>query len=125
MRIGTWNLEGQWSPDHLALLTRENCDVWLLTEVRTEVVIPGMQGHRTADLMGPSKSWAGIFSALDATIEPDPHPATAMADIDGFRFMRVTAPSTTSRCRSTGMSMPLIASPRKPVATDCPITTRT
>ena len=92
MRIGTWNLEGKWSPDHLALLTRQNCDVWLLTEVRAEVAIPGMQGHRTADFMDPGRSWAAILSTLDATLQPDPHPATAMVDIEGFRFMSSVLP---------------------------------
>ena len=32
MRIGTWNLEGKWSPDHEAVLLHLNCDVLLLTE---------------------------------------------------------------------------------------------
>lgn len=92
MRIGTWNLEGRWSPDHLTLLTREDCDVWLLTEVHTRVAVPGMPAHRTGDFMGPDRSWAAIATALDAAAAPDPHPATAMAHIDGFRFMSSVLP---------------------------------
>jgi hypothetical protein len=33
VRIGTWNLEGRWWPDHLHLLEAAGCDLWLLTEV--------------------------------------------------------------------------------------------
>lgn len=92
MRIGTWNLEGKWSPQHLELLLREDCHVWLLTEVHVKTSIPGMQVHRTAELMGPHKSWAAIFSIADATAAPDPHRATATAHIDGFRFMSSVLP---------------------------------
>jgi hypothetical protein len=101
MRIGTWNMEGKWSPDHHALLTREKCDVWLLTEVCTDVAIPGMRAHRTEDFMGHRKNWAGIFSALDFTVEPDPHRATAMARLDEVRFICSILP-----WRSCGSSWP-------------------
>ena len=30
VRIGTWNLEGRWSRDHLDLFIQQDCDVWLL-----------------------------------------------------------------------------------------------
>jgi hypothetical protein len=33
MRIGTWNLKGEWTPRHQKLLDTQDCDVWLLTEV--------------------------------------------------------------------------------------------
>jgi hypothetical protein len=92
VRIGTWNLEGKWSPDHLALMDREHCDVWLLTEVHVDISIPGMQVHRTAELMGPRKTWAAIFSTADVDPKPDPHRATALAHIDGHRFMSSVLP---------------------------------
>lgn len=92
MRIGTWNLEGKWSSDHLALLQGQECDVWLLTEVPTEASIPGMTAHRTAQAMGPRKTWAGIFSSADVITQPDPHPATAMVLCDGFRLMSSVLP---------------------------------
>ena len=92
VRIGTWNLDGKWSPDHLELLTRQGCDAWLLTEVHPKVVIPSMKGHRTADLMGRGKTWAAVFSSEDPVIEHDPHRATAMAYIDGIRFMSSVLP---------------------------------
>lgn len=73
--------------------------MWLLTEVHPEVAIPGMKGHRTADLMNPRKTWAAIFSTDDTAIEPDPHRATVMACIDGFRVMSSVLP-----WRSCGLS---------------------
>ena len=33
LRIGTWNLEGRWTADHLAFMVDLDCDVWLVTEV--------------------------------------------------------------------------------------------
>lgn len=92
MRIGTWNLEGKWSPRHLALVLDQECDVWLLTEVPHEASIPGMAAHRTAQAMGPRKTWAGIFSSLDVITLPDPHRATAMAHCDGFRLISSVLP---------------------------------
>lgn len=92
VRIGTWNLEGKWSPEHLALLDREACDVWLLTEVHIDAAVPGMQIHRTAELMGPRKTWAAIFSATDTDPQPDPHRATALAHIGGLRLMSSVLP---------------------------------
>jgi hypothetical protein len=101
MRIGTWNLEGKWSPAHLALMDREHCDVWLLTEVHIDASIPGMQVHRTAELMGPRKTWAAIFSTSDLEPQPDPHRATALAHVDGLRLMSSVLP-----WRSCGPSWP-------------------
>ena len=102
VRIGTWNLEGKWSSDHLALLAGENCDAWLLTEVRTDTSIPGMRAHATAELMGPRKTWAAVFSnADDVAPQPDPHRATAMVDVDGCRLMSSVLP-----WRSCGSSWP-------------------
>jgi hypothetical protein len=92
VRVGTWNLEGKWSPDHLALMDREHCDVWLLTEVHVDTSIPDMQIHRTAELMGPRKTWAAILSTAAADPQPDPHRATALAHIDGHRFMSSVLP---------------------------------
>lgn len=92
MRIGTWNMEGKWSPDHLTLLRDQECEVWLLTEVHVEASIPGMTAHRTDALMGPRKNWAAIFSVLDAAAERDPHPATAMVRIDGSRILSSVLP---------------------------------
>lgn len=92
VRIGTWNMDGKWSPDHLALLQREESDVWLLTEVHLQASIPGMQVHRTAELMGRQKTWAAIFSTVDVAASADPHRATALARIDGFGFMTSVLP---------------------------------
>ena len=56
--IGTWNLEGRWSPDHLELLLTQGCDVWLLTEVRDGTVLPGFESHLTSAQMGDRKRWS-------------------------------------------------------------------
>ena len=79
MRVGTWNLEGRWSPDHLELLAAQECDVWLLTEVRHDTSLPGFESHLTTAKMGDAKSWAGVFSRRPLQPLPDPHPASAAA----------------------------------------------
>lgn len=79
MRVGTWNLEGRWSPDHLELLAAQECDVWLLTEVRHETSLPGFECHLTTAKMGDAKSWAGVFSRRPLQPLPDPHAASAAA----------------------------------------------
>jgi hypothetical protein len=107
VRIGTWNLEGRWSPDHLALMDREACDVWLLTEVHIDTAVPGMHVHRTAELMGHRKAWAAIFSTVDIDPQPDPHRATALAQIDGLRLMSSVLP-----WRTCGPSWPGSTWPR-------------
>ena len=38
MRVGTWNLAGKWSDAHKAILVNQDCYVWLLTDVKDEVV---------------------------------------------------------------------------------------
>jgi endonuclease/exonuclease/phosphatase family metal-dependent hydrolase len=108
VRIGVWNLEGKWSPDHLALLERERCDVWLLTEVHVDTVIPGLNGHCTTASMAPRKRWAGVFSTLRVLAEPDPHLATAMAWIEGIRFTSSVLP-----WRACGPSWPGATHPEK------------
>jgi hypothetical protein len=76
VRIGTWTLEGKWSSDHLALLKEQECVVWLLNEVPSEVSIPDTTAHRTSHALCPGKGWAAIFSSRDLTTQMDSHPAT-------------------------------------------------
>lgn len=83
MRVGTWNLEGRWSQDHLALLAALECDVWLLTEVRHDTSLTGFESHLTTARMAERKHWAGVFSRSQIEPLPDPHPASAAADIVG------------------------------------------
>ena len=82
VRVGTWNLEGHWSQDHLGLLAGLECDVWLLTEVRDDTSVPGFGSHFTAARMGERKHWAGVFSRSPIDPLPDPHPAS----VDRSRF---------------------------------------
>lgn len=83
MRIGTWNLAGRWSDRHQRALKAMDCDVLLLTEVSERLALPGMTGHVTLGEMTPKRRWAGIWSRRPMTPRPDPHGATAMAEIDG------------------------------------------
>ena len=82
MRIGTWNLEGKWSPDHEAVLLHLNCDVLLLTEPPVVMEFGEYRSHTTSRLMGPSKYWAAILTTRSMKPVDDPHPASAAAYVD-------------------------------------------
>lgn len=92
MRVGTWNLAGRWSPAHRGLLTVQDCDVWLLTEVRDDVDLPGYQLHLTAGEMAHGRHWAGVFSRSALTALPDPHTASAAGVVDGVAFCSTVLP---------------------------------
>ena len=92
MRIGTWNLAGRWSDRHQEALVSADCKVWLLTEVSDRLTLPGYRGHVTTADMRPKVRWAGVFSRLDVEPLPDPHPASAMARVDGMTFVSSILP---------------------------------
>ncbi|GGR53244.1 hypothetical protein J2S40_001416 [Nocardioides luteus] len=79
-------MAGRWSGAHLAFIEAMNCDVLLLTEVLDAVQIPGMGMHRTARQMAERRAWAAVATARLMHPEPDPHPATALAVIEGIHF---------------------------------------
>jgi hypothetical protein len=84
VRIGTWNLAGRWGTGQRELLLTQDCDVWLLTEVREDVALPGLESHLTTSRMGTRRCWAGIFSRLRLQRLPDPHPASVAASGKGL-----------------------------------------
>ncbi len=92
MRIGTWNLAGRWSDAHLALLLEADCDVWLLTEVNERTSLPGYALHVTQSRMAARRRWAGIASRLPMASLPDPHPASAAAQVGATTFVSSILP---------------------------------
>lgn len=101
VRIGTWNLDGRWSDDHRGFLESLQCDVLLLTEVPDRVELAGMSGHVTVGEMAPGRSWAGVWSRHPLSPLPDPHGASAMAEVMGHRFCASVLP-----WRSCGSGQP-------------------
>jgi hypothetical protein len=81
MRIGTWNLDGRWGDDHQHLLLGADCDVWLLTEVGSDVRLHGYEHHFTESFMSDARHWAGILSREPIQPLPDPHPASVAVTI--------------------------------------------
>ena len=65
-----------------------NCNVWLLTEVSDLVTLDGYTKHQTTEYMDPSrkKRWAAILSRARLEAKVDPHPASALARVDGLQF---------------------------------------
>lgn len=85
-RIGTWNLAGRWSEAHRDFLLGLECDVLLLTEVSERLELVGHHLHRSVQLMAARRRWAAVLSHRELTPLPDPHPASAMAAIDGTTY---------------------------------------
>jgi endonuclease/exonuclease/phosphatase family metal-dependent hydrolase len=85
VRIGTWNLAGRWDARHLHLIDTMACDVLLLTEVSERLDLPGYDVHLGRQLMARKRRWAAIASRLSMSPLPDPHGATAMAELGGLR----------------------------------------
>jgi hypothetical protein len=83
MRIGTWNMDGGWSPAHQAVIKQLDCDLLLLTEPHVALEVTGHRMHSTSRKMGPEKHWAAILTT--GVLEPvdDPHPASAAALVNG------------------------------------------
>lgn len=80
MRIGTWNLDGRWSPRHQRLLAEAECDVWLLTEVPESLALSGGHLVRSDAMLGiGGKSWAAVWSNQPSAKLPPVHPAAAPA----------------------------------------------
>ena len=100
MRIGTWNLAGRWSSGHLELLRRARCEVWLLTEVSEDTALPGYAVHGTSARMASRRRWAAVASRLPAASLPDPHPASAAAQVGGLTFVSSILPWKGASSRS-------------------------
>lgn len=92
MRIGTWNLAGRWSDDHRSLLLEADCDVWLLTEVNERTCLPGYAVHLSAAPMATRRRWAAVASRLPMASIPDPHPASASAQIGARTYVSSVLP---------------------------------
>jgi endonuclease/exonuclease/phosphatase family metal-dependent hydrolase len=92
VRIGTWNLAGRWSDDHLSLLLDADCDVWLLTEVNERTSLPGFAIHLSDVTMAARRRWAAVASRLPMASSPDPHPASAAVQIGATTYVSSVLP---------------------------------
>jgi hypothetical protein len=92
VRIGTWNLDGRWSDEHCGLMLDADCDVWLLTEVNERTSLPGYALHATQLRMAPRRRWAAVASRLPMASSPDPHPASARAQIGATTYVSSILP---------------------------------
>ena len=91
MRIGTWNLDARGTTRQRDFLAELGCDLLLLTETPPDLEVPGMIGHHTRHKMARGQSWAAIY-APDLWRLPDPHPAAALAEVEGIRVCCAVLP---------------------------------
>jgi hypothetical protein len=101
VRIATWNLEGKWPLRHHRLAESLDADMLLLTEVLARVEISGMPIHRTQGEMQSARCWVAVAAQSPVVPLPDPHGATALAQIDGMRVVSSVLP-----WRNSGSSHP-------------------
>ncbi|WP_457187138.1 endonuclease/exonuclease/phosphatase family protein [Nocardioides sp. P5_E3] len=92
MRIGTWNLAGRWSDEHRRLMLDADCDVWLLTEVNERTSLPGYAVSPSLPPMAQRRRWAAVASRLPLTSSPDPHPASAAAQVGATTYVSSVLP---------------------------------
>lgn len=92
VRIATWNLEGKWTLRHHHLIESLGADVLLLTEVPDRVGVEGMRVHFTRGEMQRGRRWAAIAARTPILPLPDPHGASALADVDCLRVASSVLP---------------------------------
>jgi hypothetical protein len=96
MRIGTWNLDGRLSANHRQFLEKEECDIWLLTEVPNGLVLEGGELFLSAP-MTKAKVWAAVWCKGGAAPLLSPHPAAATARRDGVLLCSCILPWRAAR----------------------------
>lgn len=69
-----------------------DCDVWLLTEVNERTSLPGYALHVTQARMAPRRRWAAVASRLPMASSPDPHPASAAAQVGATTYVSSILP---------------------------------
>lgn len=92
MRIGTWNLDCRLPTDaHVAILRDQECDIWLLTEVKPRWVasegrVCELYCHLSTCVMARGQHWAAVLGRKPLLPKRDPHPASAFAVVDHLSF---------------------------------------
>ena len=69
-----------------------DCDVWLLTEVNERTSLPGYAVSPSLALMAQRRRWAAVASRLPLGSSPDPHPASAAAQVGATTYVSSVLP---------------------------------
>ena len=99
MRIGTWNVENRlMTEQHQELILKQECDVWLLTEVNRNwadeagTKILHFNSNFSKGVLGRNQHWAAVLSVSPLERLEDPHPASAAAKINGVTYCSTILP---------------------------------
>jgi hypothetical protein len=96
MRIGTWNMQGRSDSRQLEFMAREDCDVWLLTEVPdTFAMAPGTAMF--SDAMSPGRAWSAVWARDGLAGLPTIHEAAAFAAVGDVRVCSCVLPWRAAR----------------------------
>lgn len=90
--VVTWNLAGRWTERHRRFLEDLDCDVLLLTEVNERFELHAHRLHLGQEPMLSGRRWAAVGSRHILTPRTDPHPASAMAVIEGVTYCSSVLP---------------------------------
>ena len=69
-----------------------DCDIWLLTEVSERTSLPGYAVSPSQALMARRRRWAAVASRLPMASCPDPHPASAQAQVGATTYVSSVLP---------------------------------
>ncbi len=92
LRIGTWNMEGKGSAEHVAFLDGMKCDALLLTEVPHRLELESGCLVRSTPAMGPGKDWSAVWTKHSATEVMTRHALTAAIEVQGLLFLSTVLP---------------------------------
>ena len=107
MRIGTLNLNAQWSDGHTALLHDQAADIWCLTEVPTKAItageVAGYPAVGSTGRMSRDQFYAVIAARVGPMAARCPHPATVVADVGGITVASSVLPWATAGRQPAGI----------------------
>lgn len=69
-----------------------DCDVWLLTEVSERTSLPGYAVSPSQASMARRRRWAAVASRRPMASSPDPHPASAQAQVGATTYVSSVLP---------------------------------
>lgn len=69
-----------------------DCDVWLLTEVSERTSLPGYAVSPSQASMARHRRWAAVASRRPMASSPDPHPASAQAQVGATTYVSSVLP---------------------------------
>lgn len=92
LQIGTWNMEGKCTAQHMAFLDEMKCDALLLTEVPHRLQLGSGCLVRSTPAMGLGKDWSAVWTKRPGTEVVTQHALTAASQLAGTLLVSTVLP---------------------------------